>query len=75
VRRGEKRITLSGEEMEDIKDGEEVGQRCGSRAKKKIKKKGPSRRLGGDEELPPMNEIEIEDFVACLEDILMFHAW
>jgi hypothetical protein len=37
-------------------------------------KKSPSRRLGGDEELPPTNEIEIEDFVPCLEDTLTFHA-
>jgi hypothetical protein len=37
--------------------------------------RSPSRRLGDDEELPATNEIKIEDFVACLEDILAFHAW
>jgi hypothetical protein len=69
------RNTPSREEMEEITDGEEVGQRSGSRAKKKTKKKGPSKRLGDNKELPPTNEIENEDFVACLEDIMMFHAW
>jgi hypothetical protein len=68
------------QELEGVGIEEETteGRRSGgpkTRKKKPKKKKGASRRLGDDEELPPTNQIEVEDFVDCLEDILTFHAW